>query len=118
MTVPQTNEDKKKDVEYVQHEKSNKYVITLTHTSSGPLESFLKDIKKSFTIAIQNKDECPSSRVGNPTRHPTKKLKITTRKSPCGNGTNTYDHFEMRIHKRVIMIECPERLIVSTLQSI
>lgn len=35
---------------------------------------------------------------------PTKVLRITTRKSPCGEGTNTWDRFEMRIHKRVIDI--------------
>ena len=33
---------------------------------------------------------------------PTKFLRITTRKSPCGEGTNTWEHLEMRIHKRVI----------------
>lgn len=33
---------------------------------------------------------------------PTKVLRITTRKSPCGEGTNTWDRFELRIHKRVI----------------
>mmetsp|Transcript_44008 Transcript_44008/g.88940 ORF Transcript_44008/g.88940 Transcript_44008/m.88940 type:complete len:110 (-) Transcript_44008:156-485(-) len=41
-------------------------------------------------------------RVKGPVRMPTKKLKITTRKSPCGEGTNTWDKFEMRIHKRII----------------
>ncbi|KAJ0787953.1 putative ribosomal protein S10 [Helianthus annuus] len=29
-------------------------------------------------------------------------LHITTRKSPCGEGTNTWDRFELRVHKRVI----------------
>ena len=33
---------------------------------------------------------------------PTKFLRITTRKSPCGEGTNSWEHLEMRIHKRVI----------------
>ena len=42
---------------------------------------------------------------------PTKKLKITTRKSPCGNGTATFDHFEMRIHKRVIDVPMDERVL-------
>merc|ERR1712100_953762 len=28
-------------------------------------------------------------------RMPTKTLRITTRKSPCGEGTNTWDRFEM-----------------------
>jgi small subunit ribosomal protein S20e len=37
-----------------------------------------------------------------PKRIPTKSLIITTRKSPCGEGTNTWDRFELKIHKRVI----------------
>ncbi|WOL19248.1 40S ribosomal protein S20-1 [Canna indica] len=40
--------------------------------------------------------------VKGPVRMPTKVLRITTRKSPCGEGTNTWDTFELRIHKRVI----------------
>jgi small subunit ribosomal protein S20e len=35
-------------------------------------------------------------KVKGPVRMPTKVLRITTRKSPCGEGTNTYDGFEMR----------------------
>ena len=35
-------------------------------------------------------------KVKGPVRLPTKVLKITTRKSPCGEGTNTWDRFEMR----------------------
>merc|ERR1712029_1182011 len=41
-------------------------------------------------------------KVRGPVRLPTKTLRITTRKSPCGEGTNTYDRFEMRIHKRLV----------------
>lgn len=35
-------------------------------------------------------------KVKGPVRMPTKVLRITTRKSPCGEGTNTWDRFEMR----------------------
>jgi len=35
---------------------------------------------------------------------PRKTLRITTRKSPCGEGTNTWDRFELRIYKRVVDI--------------
>ncbi|KAI6674884.1 hypothetical protein NL676_002790 [Syzygium grande] len=36
-------------------------------------------------------------------------LHITTRKSPCGEGTNTWDRFELRVHKRVIdLFSSPE----------
>ncbi|CAI0547222.1 unnamed protein product [Linum tenue] len=50
---------------------------------------------------------------------PTKTLLITTRKSPCGEGkifrpfsilgTNTFDRFELRVHKRIIdLFSSPE----------
>merc|ERR1712217_788699 len=42
--------------------------------------------------------------VSGPFPLPTKTLRVTTRKSPCGNGTATLDKFEMRIHKRAINI--------------
>lgn len=41
-------------------------------------------------------------RVKGPVRLPTKVLKVTTRKTPCGEGSKTWDCFEMRIHKRLI----------------
>ena len=37
--------------------------------------------------------------IAGPIPLPTKRLKITTRKSPCGNGTATFDRFEMRDRK-------------------
>ncbi len=40
---------------------------------------------------------------------PTKTLKVHTRKSPCGEGTPTWDHWQMRIHKRLIDLEADER---------
>lgn len=42
---------------------------------------------------------------------PTKKLKITTRKSPCGDGKATWDRYEMRIHKRLIDLAMDERAL-------
>lgn len=42
---------------------------------------------------------------------PTKKLKLTTRKSPCGDGSETFDRFEMRIHKRLIDLGLDERAL-------
>ncbi|MBC8494630.1 30S ribosomal protein S10 [archaeon] len=42
---------------------------------------------------------------------PTKKLKITTRKSPCGDGTATWDRYEMRVHKRLIDLGLDERAL-------
>src|SRR4030042_3796096 len=42
---------------------------------------------------------------------PTKKLRVTTRKSPCGNGKASWDRFEMRIHKRLIDLGIDERAL-------
>lgn len=49
--------------------------------------------------------------ISGPVPLPTKKLKITTRKSPCGNGTATFDRFEMRIHKRLIDLPTNEKVL-------
>ena len=42
---------------------------------------------------------------------PTKRLKLTTRKSPDGEGTATWERYEMRIHKRFIDLGLDERAL-------
>jgi small subunit ribosomal protein S10 len=42
---------------------------------------------------------------------PTKKLKVTTRKSPDGEGTETWERYEMRVHKRLIDLGIDERAL-------
>ena len=42
---------------------------------------------------------------------PTKKLKLTTRKSPDGEGKATWERYEMRVHKRIIDIGTNERAL-------
>jgi small subunit ribosomal protein S10 len=49
--------------------------------------------------------------VSGPVPLPTKKLKVTTRKSPCGDGTATFDNYEMRIHKRLIDLPANEKVL-------
>ena len=49
--------------------------------------------------------------ISGPIAMPTKRLKVTTRKSPCGDGTATFDRFEMRIHKRIIDLMANERVL-------
>jgi small subunit ribosomal protein S20e len=44
-------------------------------------------------------------------RLPTKHLKVTTRKTPCGEGSKTWDTFEMRIHKRLIDLNAPTEVV-------
>ncbi len=40
---------------------------------------------------------------------PTRRLRIPVRKSPSGDGTASWERWEMRIHKRLIDIEADER---------
>jgi len=49
--------------------------------------------------------------ISGPIPLPTKKLKVTTRKSPCGDGTATFDNYEMRIHSRLIDIPADDRVL-------
>ncbi len=42
---------------------------------------------------------------------PTKRMKITTRRSPCGDGKASFQNFEMRIHKRLIDLGIDERAL-------
>lgn len=42
---------------------------------------------------------------------PTKRLVVPVRKSPDGEGSETWDHWEMRIHKRLIDIAADERAL-------
>ena len=42
---------------------------------------------------------------------PTKILKLMVRKAPNGEGTNTYDRFQMRIHKRVLELFCAQDVV-------
>ncbi|HUB92683.1 MAG TPA: 30S ribosomal protein S10 [Candidatus Saccharimonadales bacterium] len=36
---------------------------------------------------------------------PTRKIKVTVRKSPCGDGSKTYEAWQMRIHKWMVSID-------------
>lgn len=42
---------------------------------------------------------------------PTKKLLIPTRKGPCGGGTETYERWQMRVHKRMIDMVSDDRTL-------
>ncbi|MEM3839184.1 MAG: 30S ribosomal protein S10 [Candidatus Micrarchaeaceae archaeon] len=42
---------------------------------------------------------------------PTKILKISTRKTPCGDGSHTYEHWEIRIHKWLVEIDGSEQAL-------
>lgn len=42
---------------------------------------------------------------------PTKRMKLTTRKSPDGEGKASWERYEMRVYKRLIDLEVDERTL-------
>jgi len=75
--------------------------IKLTSTNLENLESVCKEIKGIV--------EKTGVRMKGPIPLPTKKLRVVTRKAPSGQGSHTFDKWEMRIHRRLIDIDADER---------
>ncbi len=77
--------------------------IKLSSIDIGALNnviSSIKEISDRAGVAIRG-----------PIPIPTRKLKVTTRKSPCGNGTATFDRFEMRVHRRILDLPAEDRVL-------
>ena len=50
-------------------------------------------------------------KVKGPIPLPVKRLNVVTRKSPCGSGTETYEKWEMKMHRRIIDIYADDMAI-------
>ncbi|GAA6033891.1 hypothetical protein JCM8097_000389 [Rhodosporidiobolus ruineniae] len=83
--------------------KNHKIRITLTSRNVKNLEKVCSD--------LVNRSKDKDLRVKGPVRLPTKRLHIVTRKTPCGEGSKTWDHLEMKIHKRLIDLESPAEVV-------
>ncbi|RPA78612.1 ribosomal protein S1 [Ascobolus immersus RN42] len=83
--------------------KVHKIRITLTSTKVKSLEKVVSDLIE--------RAKSKSLRVRGPVRLPTKVLKISTRKTPNGEGSKTWDTYEMKIHKRLIDLNAPTEIV-------
>ena len=97
-TIPSEKAAIKPGFEETLPTKSFRIRMTLSSTKVRALEQACKDL-----LAQAKRFSCPTK---GPIRFPTKVLRITTRKTPCGEGSKTWDRFEMRIHKRIIDLNC------------
>ena len=92
-----------------EQEQLSKFKIIVTHRNVKEIEdicrSYVNNIKSINEVAAKEQNRSQISFKG-PIRIPTKHLRLTVRKSPCGNGTATFDRYEMRIHKRVFYLDC------------
>jgi small subunit ribosomal protein S10 len=77
--------------------------ISLTGTTPQSVDGVCKQIK---TIS-----ERTGVALGGPIPLPTKRLVVPTRKSPDGEGTETVERWEMRIHKRLIYLDADDRAL-------
>lgn len=82
--------------------------ITLSGEKPADLEAVVVQIKE-LTAALNMK-------MFGPVRMPRKKLEISCRKTPCGDGSDTYEHWEKRISKRLVDVEGDEKLIKQILR--
>ena len=60
---------------------------------------------------IMNIGQKTGVNVKGPIPLPVKRLNVVTRKSPCGSGTETYEKWEMKIHRRIIDISADDKAI-------
>mmetsp|Transcript_14 Transcript_14/g.18 ORF Transcript_14/g.18 Transcript_14/m.18 type:complete len:127 (-) Transcript_14:73-453(-) len=97
-----TEKGASEDVQYL------KIRITLTSRNLPTLERVCSELIKA---AKKNKQNLEAMKVRGPARLPTKVLTVTTRKAPNGEGTNTWDRYEMRIHKRIIDLYSPKQVV-------
>ena len=61
--------------------------------------------------SIRDISEKTGVQLRGPIPLPTKKMKLTTRKSPCGDGKATWERYEMRVHKRLLDLGLDERAL-------
>jgi len=77
--------------------------IKVSSTNLDHLNSFLNNIKDiAEKTGVEMKGPIPL---------PVKRLTFSVRKSPDGQGTETFERWEMRIHKRVLYLKADARII-------
>ena len=77
--------------------------ISLAGTDPTRLEEVCAQIREIATRT--------GVRLKGPVPLPTKRLSVPIRKSPDGEGSETWDRWEMRVHKRLIDIDADDRAL-------
>ena len=75
--------------------------IRLSSTDHEKLDEVCRQVK---AIA-----ERTGVRMSGPVPLPTRRIVVPTKKAPDGEGTTTWDKWELRVHKRLIDMEASER---------
>merc|ERR1712173_289429 len=73
-------------------------------------------VSRAKAINARANESGASIKIKGPRPMPTRRMRITTRKTPCGEGSKTWDRYQMRIHKRVIEFVCGHSQILNITQ--
>lgn len=82
---------------------NSKARISLTGTDPTKVDSVCAQIKLI--------SERTGVHMAGPIPLPTKKLTVPTRKAPDGEGSETWDRWQMRVHKRLIDLDADDRAL-------
>jgi|TARA_B100001105_G_scaffold252045_1_gene242894 small subunit ribosomal protein S10 len=82
-------------------------------TQSARVKLVSKNLSKLTDVCdeVMSIGEKTGVKVKGPIPLPVKRLNIVTRKSPCGSGTETYEKWEMKMHRRIIDINADDKAI-------
>ncbi|MBU1203909.1 MAG: 30S ribosomal protein S10 [Nanoarchaeota archaeon] len=67
----------------------------------------LNEICRSIADIVEK----TKAKIHGPIPLPTKRMKLTTRKSPDGEGKASWERYEMRIHKRLLDLDIDDRTL-------
>ena len=98
MATEYDNTKKEKDFENEEQPLMHRLVITSTNMKTA------EKLVSNVAAKVEEMKKTHNVKANGAARLPRKTLSICTRKSPCGNGTETFDRYEMRIFKRVITL--------------
>jgi small subunit ribosomal protein S10 len=82
-------------------------------TQSARIKLTSKSLSKISNVCneIMKIGDKTGVRMKGPVPLPVKRLNMVTRKSPCGSGTETYEKWEMRMHRRLIDLNADDKAI-------
>lgn len=83
----------------------------MTQTASIKLVSPEYERLEEICTEIKNIAQRTGAKISGPIPLPTKKMTVPTLKTPCGDGSKTWERWQMRVHKRLINIEADERTL-------
>lgn len=87
--------------------------ITVSSLSPKQVDKACADLVSKARQIKQNPNNMNDIKIKGPRPMPTRTMRITCRKTPCGEGSKTWDRYQMRIHKRIIDFDCAHSHIVN-----